>query len=239
MSSRHRGGSHENLLPGHRGAAGGDIRPRAPQQLGVRPGQGGRAQGHGYTVEVDEPPRVDFSVGGRRQGRQSGVGDRGPSTRRVGPRWLVEDHPQSRRHDHRGFQPGEGWQPHRSHHACHARRWDSALEHAAGSSVITGTDQGGLMSWTIVVLSATLVCLLPGSTAPILAQETPAHPDFTGVYYTFNPNAAARGRAAAPPEAAGARGRAAPPRPVAVIDGREGRPATAPRLTPEYLAKWE
>jgi len=58
------------------------------------------------------------------------------------------------------------------------------------------------------------------------------------VYYTFNPNAAARGRAAAPPGAAGQRGSAAP-RPVAVIDGRGGRPATAPKLTPEYLAKWE
>ena len=55
------------------------------------------------------------------------------------------------------------------------------------------------MSKTIALLSAALVCLLPGSTASIRAQETPAHPDFTGVYYTFNPDAAARGRAAAPP----------------------------------------
>ena len=96
------------------------------------------------------------------------------------------------------------------------------------------------MSKTMAVLSAALVWLLPGSTAAIRAQETPAHPDFTGVYYTFNPNAAARGRGAAPPAADGARGRAAaPPRPAAVIDGREGRPATAPKLTTEYLAKWE
>jgi hypothetical protein len=97
------------------------------------------------------------------------------------------------------------------------------------------------MSKTLAWLSAALVCLLPGSTASIRAQETPAHPDFTGVYYTFNPDAAARGRAAAPPGAAGAGGRAAaaPPRPVAVIDGRAGRPATAPKLTAEYLAKWE
>ena len=66
------------------------------------------------------------------KGGKSAVGDRGPSTRRVGPRRLVEDHPQSRRHDHRGFQPGEGRQPHRPHHARHARRWDRALERAAG-----------------------------------------------------------------------------------------------------------
>jgi len=89
------------------------------------------------------------------------------------------------------------------------------------------------MSKTIALLSVALVCLLPGSAASIRAQSTPARPDFTGVYYTFNPDAAARGRAAAPP------GAAAPPRPVAVIDGRAGRPATAPKLTTEYLAKWE
>jgi hypothetical protein len=89
------------------------------------------------------------------------------------------------------------------------------------------------MSKTIVLLSATLMCLLSGSAASLRAQGTPSHPDFTGVYYTFNPNAAA-------PPAAGTRGNAAaPPRPVAVIDGREGRPATAPKLTPEYIAKWE
>ena len=35
------------------------------------------------------------------------------------------------------------------------------------------------------------------------------------------------------------RGAGTPPRPVAVIDGRAGRPPTAPKLTPEYLAKWE
>jgi hypothetical protein len=95
------------------------------------------------------------------------------------------------------------------------------------------------MSKTIAWLSAALVCLLPGSTASGRAQGTPSHPDFTGVYYTFNPEAAARG-AAAPPGAAGAGGRAAaPPRPAAVIDGRAGRPATAPKLAPEYLARWE
>jgi hypothetical protein len=30
-----------------------------------------------------------------------------------------------------------------------------------------------------------------------------------------------------------------PPRPVLVLDGREGRPENAPKLKPEYLAKWE
>ena len=61
------------------------------------------------------------------------------------------------------------------------------------------------MSKTIALLSAALVCLLPGSTASIRAQETPAHPDFTGVYYPFNPDAAAR-RAARCGNAAATRG---------------------------------
>src|SRR5687768_12762222 len=85
------------------------------------------------------------------------------------------------------------------------------------------------MSKTIALLGVALVCLLPGSNASIRAQQTPSQPDFTGVYYPFNPNAA--------PAAAPAAG--APPRPVAVIDGRAGRPATAPKLAPEYLARWE
>ena len=85
------------------------------------------------------------------------------------------------------------------------------------------------MSKAIALLSVALVCLLAGSTTSIRAQETPAQPDFSGVYFPFNPNAAP----AAP------RGAGTPPRPVAVIDGRAGRPETAPKLAPEYLAKWE
>jgi hypothetical protein len=85
------------------------------------------------------------------------------------------------------------------------------------------------MSKTIALLGVALVCLLVGSTASIRGQGTPSQPDLTGVYYPFDPNAAP---AAAPTSGA-------PPRPVAVIDGRAGRPTTAPKLTPEYLAKWE
>ena len=81
------------------------------------------------------------------------------------------------------------------------------------------------MSKTIALLAMGLVCLLPG----LNAQETPSRPDFSGVYYQYNPDA--------PPAAP--RGAGTPPRPVRVIDGREGRPPTAPKLAPEYLAKWE
>ena len=77
-------------------------------------------------------------------------------------------------------------------------------------------------------LSLALACQLAFATLPLNAQERASPPDFTGVYYPFSPNVPAQNR-----------GADAPPRPVAVIDGRAGRPPTAPKLTPPYLAKWE
>jgi hypothetical protein len=99
------------------------------------------------------------------------------------------------------------------------------------------------MSKTVAVFSSALLCLLFASTASLRAQGTPT-PDFTGVYSPIDPFGQARGgRAATPPPAsqpaAGTRGDVAPPRPVLVLDGRAGRPDNAPKLTPEYLAKWE
>jgi hypothetical protein len=80
---------------------------------------------------------------------------------------------------------------------------------------------------TLLVIA--LVGLVAASTPASHAQQAAARPDFTGVYYPFDPDAGP----------APARGAGTPPRPVAVIDGRAGRPATAPKLAPEYLAKWE
>ena len=99
------------------------------------------------------------------------------------------------------------------------------------------------MSKTVAVFSSALLCLLFVSTASLRAQGTPT-PDFTGVYSPIDPFGQARGgRAATPPPApqpaAGTRGDVPPPRPVLVLDGRAGRPDNAPKLTPEYLAKWE
>jgi hypothetical protein len=75
------------------------------------------------------------------------------------------------------------------------------------------------MSKTLALLTAALMFLLSGSAASLRAQGTTSHPDFTGVYYPFNPNAAAPQGAAGTSVSA-----SAAPRPVAVIDGREGRP---------------
>src|SRR5688572_22458156 len=96
-----------------------------------------------------------------------------------------------------------------------------------------------IMSKTVVVFSSALLYLLFVSTESFRAQGT-APPDFTGVYSPIDPfGQAGRGRATAPPPAAGAGGEALPPpRPVLVLDGRAGRPENAPKLTPEYLAKW-
>jgi hypothetical protein len=105
------------------------------------------------------------------------------------------------------------------------------------------------MSKTVAAFSSALLCVLFMSTASLRAQGT-SPPDFTGVYSPIDPFGQARGRAAAPPPAAPSpaapsaaaqpRGGALPPpRPVLVLDGREGRPENAPKLTPEYLAKWE
>jgi len=98
------------------------------------------------------------------------------------------------------------------------------------------------MSKTVAVFSSVLLCLLFVSMALLRAQTTPP-PDFTGVYAPIDPFGQARagggGRSAVPPPAPGPRGEVPPPRPVLVLDGRAGRPDNAPKLTPEYLAKWE
>ena len=95
------------------------------------------------------------------------------------------------------------------------------------------------MSKTVAVFSSALLCLLFVSQASLRAQGTPP-PDFTGVYAPIDPFGQARGgRAATPPPTPGTRGEVPPPRPVLVLDGRAGRPENAPKLTPDYLAKWE
>jgi hypothetical protein len=101
------------------------------------------------------------------------------------------------------------------------------------------------MAKTLAVCVSAFLCLVFVSVSSLRAQATP--PDFTGVYSPIDPFAQSRGgRAAAPPQvvvpapAAGPRGEGVPPpRPVLVLDGRAGRPDGAPKLTPEYLAKWE
>jgi len=93
------------------------------------------------------------------------------------------------------------------------------------------------MSKATFMFSSVLLCLSFVATAPLRAQET-SPPDFTGVYFPIDPFGRFR-RPAAPPPAATSDGALPPPRPVLVLDGREGRPDDAPKLTPEYLAKWE
>ena len=78
---------------------------------------------------------------------------------------------------------------------------------------------------------------------PLSAQSTAAAPpDFSGVYYPYNPGRGGGGRPGGAPPAAGAQRGAAPARPTQsapLSDGSQGRSPEAPKLTPEYLAKWE
>ena len=83
------------------------------------------------------------------------------------------------------------------------------------------------------------------------AQAPSATPDFAGVYYPYNPGRGGGGGrpggpapgaqpGAAPP--AGAQRGGPPPRPTQsapLSDGSQGRSPDAPKLTPEYLTKWE
>jgi hypothetical protein len=80
--------------------------------------------------------------------------------------------------------------------------------------------------------------------------QSSASPDFSGVYYPYTParGGGGGGRQAGAP-AGGQRGaapagaqRGSPPRPTQsapLSDGSQGRSPDAPKLTPEYLAKWE
>ena len=79
---------------------------------------------------------------------------------------------------------------------------------------------------------------------PASAQSNAAAPpDFSGVYYPYNPGrGGGGGRPGGAAPAAGAQRGATPPRPAQsapLSDGSQGRSADAPKLTPEYLAKWE
>jgi hypothetical protein len=100
------------------------------------------------------------------------------------------------------------------------------------------------MSLMGAVVVAGLVVLTP---APMRAQSagpTAAPPDFTGVYYpTVGPGGAGGGQRGPAPGAAPAgqrQGPLPPPtRSAPTSDGSQGRAPNAPKLTPEYMAKWE
>ena len=87
--------------------------------------------------------------------------------------------------------------------------------------------------------------------APAQSAAGAAPPDFAGVYYPYNPGrGGGGGRPGGPPPGAqqgappppGAQRGGPAPRPTQsapLSDGSQGRSPDAPKLTPEYLAKWE
>ena len=103
-----------------------------------------------------------------------------------------------------------------------------------------------LKTVTMSFIGAAGVAALVGLTvpAPLGAQGTrPAGtpPDFTGVYYPIAPfGRAGGGQRSAPPAVGQRQGPPPPPtRSAPTSDGSQGRAPNAPKLTPEYMAKWE
>jgi hypothetical protein len=91
-----------------------------------------------------------------------------------------------------------------------------------------------------VMVNAALACGAIVFVAAAVEAQAQAPPDFSGVYYPYQPAAAGRGpqRGAQPPAARGG----PPPRPTQsapLSDGSLGRAPDAPSLTPAYMAKWE
>jgi hypothetical protein len=89
-----------------------------------------------------------------------------------------------------------------------------------------------------------LLCGAMGLVTTLIPAEAQAIPDFSGVYYPYNPGrgGGGGGRPGGAAPAAGAQRGAAPARPTQsapLSDGSQGRSPEAPKLTPEYLAKWE
>ena len=81
---------------------------------------------------------------------------------------------------------------------------------------------------------ASIICAVVIFSLTAFAQGTP---DFSGVYYPFQPNAGQRGQNAP----AAQRGTPPPPptRSAPTGDLSNGRAPNAPSLTPEYMARWE
>jgi hypothetical protein len=83
-----------------------------------------------------------------------------------------------------------------------------------------------------------LAAVMVFAAAPaVIAQSVP---DFSGVYRPVNAFGAVPGpRGGGPPPPAQGQPLPPPTRTAPLSDGSRGRAATAPKLTPEYLAKWQ
>ncbi len=86
----------------------------------------------------------------------------------------------------------------------------------------------GMLTLAVGVLLAGQVHAQGSATA-----DTAERPDFSGVYYPWNPNAAPR------PEQPQAGPLPPPTRTGPTGDGSAGRRPNDPKLTPEYLAQWD
>ena len=100
-----------------------------------------------------------------------------------------------------------------------------------------------------MLISAAIVAWLRVDVCRVFLRRTPRRrprsatpPDFSGVYTRRNEGRGGAGRRGAPPPPGGAQRGGPPPRPTQsapLSDGSQGRAPDAPKLTPEYLAKWK
>lgn len=91
-----------------------------------------------------------------------------------------------------------------------------------------------LDDWRLVSIACGLIAALP----TIAIAQSAGTPDFSGVY--FNVQVLGSGNDPAAPGKPAPGAEPPPPRASAPVnDGSKGRPASAPPLTPEYLAKYE
>ena len=93
-----------------------------------------------------------------------------------------------------------------------------------------------------LVTGILFAAMIVGVFGPVAVYAQSAPPDLSGVYYPYQPpRGGGPARGATPPGAQGQRSALPPPptRSAPTGDLSNGRAATAPSLTPEYMAKWE
>ena len=91
----------------------------------------------------------------------------------------------------------------------------------------------GRIALGLTVLGLSVLLARPVDAQGPSTEASSERPDFSGVYYPWNPNAAP------PPPQNQSGPLPAPTRTGPTSDGSEGRRPNAPKLTPEYMAQWD
>src|SRR5204863_884615 len=225
------GGFDGGSRDGARRARGAAARRRAglftPQQRRVRGGDGAPGQRRREGVPLVQSPHLALRHRGRREREQGGLGDGRPGARCAAARRLDAHGGQAGRRGAGLLQPIERRQQGGDDRARHAARRPRAPERASQRLGVRMTSR-----------AAVVVCAMSLASVSLQAQSLP---DFSGVYRPINAFGAPPGPRAGgpPPTPAPGQPLAPPTRTAPLSDGSRGRAPNAPKLTPEYLAKWQ